>query len=227
MEEGDLSYFVSLSYFPSGSSFAGTDEAGEDLRITEAFQNFGVAFEGSYNLSSADRVTARLSPSFTLGAAEVSSGVDQKVTPSSSARVGGGFALTYALAPNSALNPAVSVSLSYPFVSSVDLSASLIRDPIVLDGFVGVTKPFDAPDVNLFLGSSVGFIANEIIDLRFGNSVSIPLNVVAPTFWSLNFGVGYALDPEGATKIGLTSYLDVLEGAASLGLRLDLSGHLD
>ena len=226
-EPGDFSYFVSLSYFPGGDSTLLIDEAGEDVFITEVFQDFGLSFGGSYSLNSDLSFSASLSPSFSLSTVEVADGVDETVTSEAAFDIGGAVAATYSFARDSDLDPAASLSLSYPFAASIDLSASFIRDPIVVGGFVGVTKPFDAPGADLLLGSSVGFVANESIDLRFGNSVSVPVGVVSPAAWSLSLRVGYALNPEGSREVGLTSYLNVREGEASLGLGIDFGDDIN
>ena len=226
-EQGDFSYFVSLSYFPSGDSSLGVNEAGDDVLVTDVFNSFGVSFGGSYSLSSNLNLSASLSPNFSLSTVEVADSEAQEVSTDFSANIGGAVAATYSFTRDSALDPAVSLSLSYPFAGSVDLSASLIRDPIVIDGFVGVTKPFDISGADLFLGSSVGFIANESIDLRFGNSVSVPIGVISPVAWSLNFRVGYALNPEGTREVGLTSYVDIREGETTLGLGIDFGDSIN
>lgn len=226
-EQGDFSYFVSLSYFPSGDSALAVGESGQDVLITEVFNNFGISFGGSYSLSPDLSLSASLSPSFSLNTVEVADSEVQNASSEFSADIGSAVAVTYAFARDSVLDPVVSLSLSYPFAGSVDLSASFIRDPIVIGGFVGVAKPFDASGADLFLGSSVGFVANESIDLRFGNSLSVPVGVVSPVAWSLNFRMGYALNPEGTREVGLTSYFNVSGGETSLGLGIDFGDSIN
>ena len=224
VEEGDLSYFASLNFFPGGDSFVGTNEAGEAVQITESSKSFGVSLGGSYSVSSDLSLSAGLTPGFGLNSSKILVEAEREVNRNGSASLGGYFSTTYALNRSSALDPTVSMSLSYPFALSADISASLIRDPIVLSGYVGLSKPLASPGADLYFGANVGFIANETISLRLGSSANIPVGVVLPATLSVNARAGYALNPEGTAEVGMTTYLSVSGGNTSLGLGLDFNG---
>ena len=224
VERGDLSYFASLTFFPGGDSYTSTNEAGEPIQITESFQSFGVSLGGSYSVSSNVNLSAGLALGLNLNSVEVLTEMEREASVDLSTSLGAYFSTTYAFNGDSALDPAVSVSLAYPFALSADVSASLVRDPIVLNGYAGLAKSLNAPGADFYFGTDVGFIANEVISLRFSNSVTIPFGVILPATLSANLRVGYALDPEGANEVGITTYFSVSGRNTSLGLGVDFSG---
>ncbi len=109
----------------------------------------------------------------------------------------------YRLDSKSAWDPRISISLGSPWEGEIGVSASLLRDPVVLVGRVSMLTQAEEPRNWLSLALGAGFVANAWINLSASASVMIPTRGVGLPTTTIGIRVLYSLDPESKREVGV------------------------
>ncbi|MBB6017164.1 hypothetical protein ACFP9V_23240 [Deinococcus radiopugnans] len=94
-------------------------------------------------------------------------------------------------------------------------SASLLRDPVILDGTLAATwRSEGAPAVSV--GAGVGFVVNEAVTLRADAIQSLTFGILTVPSTTLGLGGAYKLDEQNSLQARTT--LNITGGRTTTGL---------
>ena len=212
-EPGKFSINLSLSFLPYGRQFIAPDNT---LGIQ---QNYGFTL----GISVAYAIEKRFGVSGTaVGVFQLSrvffSGQDQISTLINAA---GSVNFTYHLESDSPFDPTLSLGFSYPWVISAGVNARFIRDPVVIGGSLGISKPLTSDGILLNGSASVAFIANERITLAGQVSTEVPIGTLTFPISGLALRIGYTLNPDTLEEVGLSVTFSVSGDATRVGFSFD------
>ena len=220
-EATQYNYNLGVQYTPSGEQALTTDETGQTVAASQAVSTLGLTLAGSYALTPNLTLYGQGNPTLSIVATQIGTQPGETISTFDSSGVVGA---TFAFTPGEGLDPGISVELGYPWAVASALSVSLLRDPIVLRGSAGLAKPFDEPGFDLRLGSGVGFIVNDVVDLSASTDLDLPIGRTEPANIAVGLRTGYSLDPEQNQEVGLQTTLDVKGSQVVVGLSLEFSG---
>ncbi len=220
---GAYTWQVGLGYTPVGSTGGRVDALGVPYEYTQLAHGVELSLAGTFNVSAhwktgievADTTwlirERRIYPQET---------VDEETRKRDFAYSAFGEAR---LAPGSTLDPRATLSVGDPRQTALDLSVSVLRDPLALFGRLGYARLATAPEDWLSFGLAAGFVANAWITVSTQADWEVPLSGAELPSATLGFLVQYDLDIVGELqlKAGVTVHL---QGPSILGLSLELAG---
>jgi hypothetical protein len=217
-EPGKFGVHLNLGFAPSGIRFLGPD----NTVWTRQSYGIGLSLAVDYTVDERINVSGTAAGAFEL--ARVFSDTQNQIL--TVANGGGSLSLTYRLDPNSSFDPSLLISFGYPWTLGATLNARLIRDPILLVGLFGVSKPLDVEGM-FFNGSVyVSFVANERMTLSSQLSTEIPIGGNALPSSSIAFRIGYTLDSETLEEIGLRVTISIRGDATRVGFGFEWNAPL-
>jgi len=219
---GRLTLGVSLGYAPTSGVLFDVDEGGNPYTDTYALHtlipDLSLKYALSDRLSLGAGLTARYRIEQTLRRYAPD---DTRYLESGSLVFLPRASLAYRIAPESPLDPSVVLSLYKPWAADVSLSASLIRDPIVLSSSFAFAHGFIPPYPSSFsLAAGAGFVANDRISFGLSTTLTQPLVFAASPNLSLGLSTSYGLDPEGSQQLTVSLNASVTGGALAYGINL-------
>ncbi|MFO8033658.1 MAG: hypothetical protein R6U88_00675 [Candidatus Bipolaricaulota bacterium] len=128
------------------------------------------------------------------------------------------------LAPGSALEPRVTLSVGDPRCSAVSLSASVLRDPMVLFGRIGYAGHAEPPEETVYFSLAGAFVANAWITVSTTAGWEVPVREPALPGTTLGMLVQYDLDIIGDLQLKWRVTLHLQGGSTLLGVSLELAG---
>jgi len=219
---GRLTLNLSLGYAPTGGLVLDYDADGNPYSDTYAVHAFTPNLALSYALS--DRLT--LGAGFSLPyrieqTLRRYSASDVRYLERGALAVLPRASLAYRLSPESPYDPSLSFTLYKPWAAGASLSASLLRDPVVLSSSLSFSHSFMPPYTSsLALAFGSGFVANDRVSFSLNASLNQPLVFASAPSLSLDFSSSYGLDPEGRSQLRLGLNASVSGGAVAYGVRL-------
>lgn len=97
--------------------------------------------------------------------------------------------------PQSPWDPRVFLSFGAPWRTVIKASASLLRDPVVLVGELGVQSREDEPHSWFTVALGTDFVANSWIRLSVSANLAVPISEAGFPLGSVGVKVAYASDP--------------------------------
>lgn len=114
--------------------------------------------------------------------------------------------------PENPRDPRVSLAFGHPWKASLTVAGSLLRDPMVLVGAIGLRTQAEEPQAWITLELGAGFVANAWISVSASGSLTVPILGVGIPVTSFGVRVRYALDPRGKGEVGVRAGLPSKEG---------------
>lgn len=206
---GSASYSVSGGYNPQ--VLGNTISVGGGLGLT-----------GTYNVTERLAVTA----STGFGASRTETVDDAgAVTAESNARWNGlNVGAQYTFGGRYA--PALGLAVDLPLTGNGwgvtgSASASLLRDPVILDGTLAATYQVDAEGTGtpiVSAGAGVGFVVNDAVTLRADATQNLSFGTLTLPSSSLGFGGAYKLNEK--SSVSARAVLNLVGARSSTGLNI-------
>ncbi len=212
-EPGKFGLHFNLDFLPSGGRFIASDGS---LAVRQGY-GLGLSLAIDYSIDDRISIAGALAGAFEL-ARTISGMQDQIMTAFNGAAK---LSFTYRLEANSPFDPSVRIGFGFPWILETAFSARLVRDPIVLVGSFGISKPLETDGVLLNVSAYVLFVANERMTLSGQGSVEIPIGGIVLSTSSFMFRIGYSLNPDQLNEIGLRVTFIVRGEATRIGFGLD------
>ncbi|MCR4392514.1 MAG: hypothetical protein NUV94_07115 [Candidatus Acetothermia bacterium] len=221
---GEYTWRVGLGYTPSGREGLAVDTFGQPYAYTLFSQEWRLTLAGTIHFGGGWKTGLDLSESTTTveelrrypGGEERLSRTHRSVTYSAFQE--------WRMDPKNPWDPRVSLSFGYPWKAGVAAAASLLRDPMVLVGEIGVRSQEEEPQGWLTLGLGAGFVANAWISVSASGSLAVPVLGVGVPVTSLGVRLRYALDPRGKGEIGVRAALTLRGEQAWVSLDVEWAG---
>jgi len=198
---GQYMWQVDFSYTPYGESGLDLDEFGQPYSYTRFSQDRQLGISGTLVLGDGWKMGLSAGDLTTIDR-EKRTYYDHKADISSTNH---DFAYSvfseYRLDPKSTWDPRISLSFGHPWEGKIGVSASLIRDPVVLVGRVSMLTRADSPRNWLSFALGAGFVANAWIDLRASASVTLPTRGVGLPTTTVGVRAIYSIDSESKKEV--------------------------
>ena len=171
---GEFSWQVGLAYIPSGREGFAVDSLGQPYAFTTFREEWQLSLTGTVHFGggwktgliiSQSTVVVRELRRYPWGEERLSTTV-RKMAYSAFQE--------WRIDPKSPWDPRVSISLGHPWKTGVAFAASLLRDPMVLVGEIGLRSQEEEPQAWLTLALAAGFVANAWISLSTTGSLAVP-----------------------------------------------------
>lgn len=220
---GSYTWQFGLGYTPVGSQGTAVDAMGFPYAYTHLAHGVEISLSGTLNIRRGFRLGAQIADT-TWHVIERRTSLEDSVTERTINREFAytGFGETR-LAPDTTLDPRVTLSLGTPQHHSLGVSVNILRDPMVLSGEVGFGRHASAPHERLSMSLAAGFVANAWITLHTHAGWSIPLREAALPTATLGIAVGYDLDLVGDLTVNVRSTLHLTGTRTLLSLKLELT----
>lgn len=212
---GTYTYTVALQYIPLGRSV----DVGSLLSFRELGQVMRFSLAGSYTL------TERFAIHVSVGSAQSTVQMEPlggPFAPSASMLTDSStlasLSMSYRMAPGSGWDPRIAVSAIYPWGWGVQVSASFLRDPVVLVGALGYVRALDRYDEGVRLTLGIGFVANETLSFTLTTAQFLPIAGSGLPETNFTLQAIYGLDPEGRRDIALVNTLRLRGGEMQAGV---------
>ena len=199
---GQYTWEMNLAYTPSGQEGFAVDEFGQPYSYTRFSQHWQFSISGTVSLSS----------DWKIGFSGANSTTERKETrkyfdhetdlKSTQHDFAYSMSSEYRIDPKNAWDPRISLSFGHPWQGSVGVSASLLRDPVVLVGRVKMLTQADEPHNWLSLALGTGFVANARTNLSTSANITIPTRGVGLPTSTIGIRVLYSLDSESKKQVG-------------------------
>jgi hypothetical protein len=212
-ESGKFGLHFNLDFIPSGGRFVASDGS---LAVRQGY-GLGLSLAIDYGIDDRISISGALAGAFEL--VRIISGTQDQISTAFNGAAN--LTVMYRLEVNSPFDPSVRISLGYPWIVETVLSARLVRDPLVLVGLLGISKPLETDGVLLNIGAYVLFVANERMTLSGQGNVEIPIGGITVSTSSFMFRIGYSLNPEQINEIGLRVTFIVRGEAIRIGFGFD------
>ncbi|MBC7169367.1 hypothetical protein H5T54_00325 [Candidatus Bipolaricaulota bacterium] len=221
---GEYTWQLGLGYTPSGREGFGVDAFGQPYTFTLLSQEWRLSLIGTVHFGSGWKTGVTVSQSTTTldevrrypwGEARLSSS-ERKVAYS--------VFQEWRLDPKNPWDPRVSISLGYPWKGGIGVAVSLLRDPMVLVGEVGLRSQEEEPHAWLILALGAGFVANAWISISISGSLNVPVLGVGVPLSSLGVRLRYALDSQGKGELGVRAALSLRGDRTWVSLEAEWSG---
>ena len=222
---GRFSFNFYFGYSPSSGAYLDYDEEGNPYTDSYTSHALSPSFSARYAISEQLTVGAGLTISYTvtqtLRSYYEGDTVNTRYIDEGDLSFLPRLSLAYRPEPDSLYDPSLSFTLYKPWALGVSLSASLLRDPVVLSSSLSLSHSFMPPySSNLSLAAGAGFVVNDRISFSLNASLDQPLGFAASPGLSLTFSTGYGLDPEGNSQLSLDLSASFKDGSASYSLGL-------
>ncbi len=222
-QDGAYTWQVGLGYTPVGSTGGRVDALGVPYEYTQLAHGVELSLAGTFNVSAHWKTGIEVADTTWL-IRERRIYPQETVDEESRKR---GFAYTAfgeaRLAPGSALDPRATLSVGAPRQTALDLSVSVLRDPLALFGRLGYARLATAPEDWLSIGFATAFVANAWISVKTSAGWEVPLAEVALPRATLGLLVQYDLDLVGDLQLRTSVTLHVQERCL-LSFSLQLAG---
>lgn len=225
-EEGPGAYTwrAGLGYTPAGQEGLGVDGLGRPYAYTRFTQEWRLTLSGTVSLGSWLKAGLELADITTTVEEARSYPFGEERTTSVHRAFAYSASYEWRLDPKSPWDPRASLSFGYPWQAGITAQASLLRDPVVLVGDVGLRSQAEEPQGWLSLALGAGFVANAWITLSTSASWAIPMDGVGVPATTLGLRVRYGLDPEGKKEVGVRVTLSVRGDRTWLALEVEAAG---
>jgi len=141
-------------------------------------------------------------------------------------RSGAALGVAYRLDPNGPLDPRMALTLEYPWTLRYMVSASLLRDPVVLRFSLAFSDALDSGPAGLSLNLSTGVIANDLISFGLGSSLKWVVGAIGFPAATLSLSTGYTLNAEAQQELSARTSFAFVGGESRVGFVVQLSGLL-
>jgi hypothetical protein len=216
---------VSLAYTPSGQESFGVDRLGQPYTYTRFSQKRELSLAGATSLASWGKLGFAVTE-VSSTVAEIRQYSDHEAElPFIKKRT-----FAYKMFQESRLDaqsrwdPRITVLLGYPWQTEIRASASLLQDPVILMGNVGLQSQKEEPTGWLTVGLGVGFVANSVISLNASTSLAVPLTGVSIPAATLGLKVRYALDSIGKREVNVEITLTLRGDQICLTTEVEAAG---
>lgn len=221
---GEHTWQLGLGYTPSGREGFGVDAFGQPYTYTLLSQEWRLSLTGTVHFGEGWKTGAAVSHSTTTEN-EVRRYPWGEERLSSSERGMAYFAFQeWRVDPKNPWDPRVSMSLGHPWKGGIEVAASLLRDPMVLVGEIGLRSQEEEPQAWLTLALGAGFVANAWISVSISGSLAVPVLGVGVPVTSLGMRLRYALDPRGKGELGVRATLSLRGDRAWVSLDVEWTG---
>lgn len=218
---GSYSWQVGLGYTPYGERGFGVNEHGIPYDFIRLAHEFRLLLSGTVQMSSGLKVGVEL--------VDITTTVEEKRTylhgpeKLSFTQETLGYSVFYEwrMDPQSPWDPRVSLSFGAPWRTSIKASASLLRDPVVLVGELGVQSREEEPHSWFTVALGTGFVANAWIRLSVSASLAVPSSGAGLPLGSVGIKMVYAFDPQERKAVEVC--VSILTGESSW-ISLEMSG---
>lgn len=209
---GSYSLKVGFGYTPYGERGFGVDDHGvpyDFVRLTHEFRFF---LSSTVQMSSGLKVGVEL--------VDITTWLKEKRTYLHGAEklsftqdtLGYSVFYEWRVDPQSPWDPRVSLSFGDPWRTSIKASASLLRDPVVLVGELGLQSREEEPHGWFTVALAAGFVANSWIRFSFSGSLAVPIWGAGIPLGSVGTRMTYAFDPEGERSVEILVGVGLGEG---------------
>ncbi|HAZ28052.1 TPA: hypothetical protein DCY67_05510 [Candidatus Acetothermia bacterium] len=206
---GEHTWQLGLGYTPSGREGFGMDTFGQLYTYTLVSQEWRLSLTGTVHFGGGWKTGFAVSES-TTALDEVRRYPWGEERLSSSERgMAYSFFHEWRIDPRNPWDPRVSMSLGHPWTGGIGVAASLLRDPMVLVGEIGLRSQEEEPQAWLTLALGAGFVANAWISISTSGSLAVPVLGVGVPVTSLGVRLRYALDPRGKGELGVRATLSL------------------
>lgn len=225
-EAGTLRYSFGLSYTPQSFQALGVDPAQGLFSLTQV--QHGVVLSGSVRYALDSRWTSSLTFSPELRLVQSERRFAQETEQESQLEWDWSASLEMQArpGPESALDPRLSLALQYPWAVRYTLSASLLRDPVVLAASLALSDALDERPTSLTLALGAGFVANEQISFSLGKSLTWTIGALLPPGATLSLTTAYTLDAQSEQQLAARTSLSWQGEALRVGFGLEVGGLL-
>ncbi len=221
---GSYTWQIGLGYTPVGSQGTGVDPFGFPYSYVRLAHGVELSLTGTLNIRRGFKVGAQIADT-TWHVIEQQTSlqetVDERTIDREFAYIGFGETR---LAPDTTLDPRVTLSLGNPQHHTLGVSVNILRDPMVLSGEVSFGRHASAPHERLSMSLAAGFVANAWITLQAHAGWSIPLREAALPVATLGIAVGYDLDLLGDLTVNVRCTLHLTGSTTLLSLKLEVAG---
>lgn len=216
-----LGYRFGIAYQPGGGIFVSPDGENQQAVIV-----------ASHSLQATLQLAYSLTPAWTLdafGAAGISRTSQYQAAAASAVvdwqalfKAGAGVKHTF---KGSFLEPALHFGISYPALRIESrFSASLIRDPVLIRGMIGLGAPLPEAGLDVLVEVAATFLANDAVIFGGSAALTVPLANTRFTQGEITFHTAY--DYGQQAPAWLTTSISLKLGGNSIGLLVsaDISG---
>jgi len=222
---GQYTWQLGLGYTPSGREGFAVDALGRPYAFTSLSQEWRLSLTGTVHFGGGWKTGVEVSQSTATVDELRRYPWGEEVRLSRTER-----AVTYSvfqewrMDPKNPWDPRVSMSLGHPWKGGVAAAASLLRDPMVLVGEIGLRSQEVEPQAWLTLALGAGFVANAWISLITSGTLAVPVLGVGVPMTSLGVRLRYALDPKGKGEVGVRATLTLRGDQAWVSLAVEWTG---
>lgn len=223
-EPGQYTWRVGLGYTPSGLEGFAVNALGHPYTYTLFSQEWQLTLAGTIHFGGGWKAGLEISES-TMTVDEIRRypwGEERLSTRER--KVAYALLQEWRMDPKNPWDPRVSLMFGYPWKAGVTATASLLRDPMVLVGEIGLRSQEEEPQAWLTLALGAGFVANAWISLSTSMSLAVPVIGVGVPATTLGLRLRYALDPRGKTEVGVRVTLSLRGNRTWLGLAVEAAG---
>jgi len=202
-EAGMLRYSLGLSYAPQVLQALGADPERGLYSLTQVQHRLDLAGRLEYTLDPRWSAWLALALQAQLVQSERRFAQETRYENRLGLGWGGSLGVRYRLEPDSALDPRLSLALRYPWAAHYSLSASLLRDPVVLAASLGFSDALDGGPSSLSLSLGAGFVANEQVSFSLSKSLSWSLEALVHPGATLRLQTSYTLDAQREQQLAV------------------------
>ena len=221
---GEYTWRVGLGYTPSGREGFAVDELGRPYTYTLFSQEWRLALAGTVHFGGGWKTGFEVLESTTTVEELRRYPWGEERLLRSDRRVAYSVFQEWRLDPKNPWDPRISLSFGYPWKAGVAAAASLLRDPMVLVGEIGLRSQEEEPQAWLTLGLGAGFVANAWISVSVSGSLVVPVLGVGVPVTSLGLRLRYALDLKGKQEVGVRAALNLRGDRAWVSLDVEWAG---
>jgi len=223
-EEAQISWDVSLAYYPRGIARGGYDDFGQYFTFLRFSSQWQSSLSGSCSFNRCHKLGMSLSQSMTT-TYERRWYVTGEWEQSTSTE-----ALTYSsyyehrMSPASQFDPRIRLSYQYPHALGVAASASCILDPVVLVGMIGIVYKRERPHQWVDVSLNAGLVANSRVTFTASGGLTVPVNDAGLPSATVGLCTRYALVPSGRLELAVRTSLHVQGESTWAGITVSIRG---
>ena len=221
---GEYTWQVGLGYTPSGREGFAVDAFGQPYAYTLLSQEWRLTLVGTIHFGGGWKTGIEISQSITTVDELRRYPWDEERLSTTHRGMAYSVFQEWRMDPKNPWDPRVSMSLGHPWKARVAAAASLLRDPMVLVGEIGLRSQQEEPQAWLTLALGAGFVANAWISLSTSGSLAVPVLGVGVPMTSLGVRLRYSLDPKGKGEVGARATLSLHRDRAWVSLDVEWTG---
>jgi len=220
---GEYTLQLDFGYAPSGQDGFDVDEFGQPYSYTRFSQERHVGVCGTLVLAGGWKLGLDLA-NVSTSTKELRKYLDREEDVSSTLHdFSYSVSYEYRLDDRSTWDPRVSLSFGHPWQGEIEVSGSLVRDPVVLAGSVSMLTQSEEPRNWLLFALGAGFVANASISLSASASVMIPTSGVGLPATTVGLRACYSFDSQSKKEATVHTTLSVQGGVPQLMIEAELS----